>query len=84
MMTENESAALIQWACEKLQEDMGRVQESLGFYVRDFVFYLEHPEFAPLPEINVEVKTPKPKMKGNVVRCDFSKPNNMTIDRFQK
>ena len=84
MMTANESAALIQWAYEKLQEDMQRVQDSLGFYVRDFVFYLQHPEFAPMPEIKVEVKTPKPKMKGNVVRVDFPKPKNMTIDRFQK
>ena len=72
-MTANESAALIQWACEKLQEDMQRVQNSLDFYVRDFVFYLQHPEFAPKPEIKVEVKTPKPKMKGNVVRVDFKK-----------
>ena len=74
MMTGNESAALIQWACKKLTEDMQRVQDSLGFYVRDFVFYLEHPEYAPKPEINVEVKTPKPKTKGDVVRFDFKKP----------
>ena len=74
MMTENESAALIQWACKKLTEDMERVQNSLGFYVRDFVFYLEHPEYAPMPEINVEVKTPRPKTKVNVVRFDFKKP----------
>lgn len=79
-MTEAESAALIQWACEKLQEDMQRVQDSLGFYVRDFVFYLKHPEYAPMPEIKVEVKTPRPKMKGNVVRFDFSKPNPATLN----
>lgn len=82
MMTANESAALMQWACEKLKEDMTRVQDSLGFYVRDFIFYLEHPEYAPKPEIVVEVKTPKAKTEGKVVKVDFAKPQgNKMLNR---
>ena len=37
-----------------------------------------------MPEIKVEVKTPKAKTEGKVVKVDFAKPRKTIVDRFQK